>query len=182
MSFFINNHHKDSANPPQNKYSKASKQRTRIQQRPTYFQSSGIVLATTNSRNDTTTLGVYDQLNGFQPLDESLWLFVEDETYAWNENLWEMNESICGEGCVTALPSGWVVRVGRLRGWIPLGIGCVAAIPLGIGCVQAGMQLRRSVAELLRNACYPATLRKAFRRNATTGGLFLFLGKSLVAC
>ena len=56
------------------------------------------------------------------------------------------------------------------------------AIPLGIGCVQAGMQLRRSVAELLRNACYPATLRKAFRRNATTGGLFLFLGKSLVAC
>ena len=36
------------------------------------------------------------------------------------------------------------------------------------------MQLRRSVAELLRNACYPATLRKAFRRNATTGGLFLF--------
>ena len=61
--------------------------------------------------------------------------------------MWEMNESICGEGCV-------------------------AAIPLGIGCVQAGMQLRRSVAELLRNACYPATLRKAFRRNATMGGLF----------
>ena len=64
-----------------------------------------------------------------------------------------MNESICGEGCV-------------------------AAIPLGIGCVQAGMQLRRSVAELLRNACYSATLRKAFRRNATTGGLFLF-GKNI---
>ena len=64
-----------------------------------------------------------------------------------------MNESICGEGCV-------------------------AAIPLGIGCVQAGMQLRRSVAELLRNACYPATLRKAFRRNATTGGLFSF-GKNI---
>ena len=36
------------------------------------------------------------------------------------------------------------------------------------------MQLRRSVAELLRNACYSATLRKAFRRNATTGGLFPF--------
>ena len=34
-------------------------------------------------------------------------------------DLWEMYESICGEGCV-------------------------AAIPLGIGCVQAGMQLRRS--------------------------------------
>ena len=64
-------------------------------------------------------------------------------------DLWEMYESICGEGCV-------------------------AAIPLGIGCVQAGMQLRRSVAELLRNACYPVTLRKAFRRNATTGGLFPF--------
>ena len=155
MSFFINNHHKDSTNPPQNKYSKASKQRTRIQQRPTHFQSSGIVLATTNSRNDTTTLGVYDQLNGFQPLDESLWIFVGNETYAWNENLWEMwemwemYESICGEGYVAAIPSG-------------------------IGCVAAGMQLRRSVAELQRNACYSATLCKAFRRNATMGGLFSF--------
>ena len=113
MSFFINNHHKDSANPPQNKYSKASKQRTRIQQRPTHFQSSGIVLAMTNSRNDTTTLGVYDQLNGFQPLDESLWLFVENETSAWNENLWEMNESICGEGMRGGYPVRDWMCVGR---------------------------------------------------------------------